>query len=116
MNMVDEMDPKVDSFGRCFQKKKGNRKVCFDCTGANGLHVRPRHGAPKVTHNYFKKLNGFQEPSFPRKIIKLTKSDTRKVSKWVRVFRANVAWAPHGAPLVPQSVLEDENKHKVLPE
>ena len=116
MKMVDEMDPTVDCFGRCFQKKKGNRKVCFDCTGAYGLHVSPRHGAPKVNQNYFHKLNGFQERSFPRKFRKLTENDTQKVSKWVRVFRANVAWAPLGAPLVPQSVLEDENGHKVLPE
>ena len=76
MKMVDEMDPKVDSFGRCFLKKKGIRKVCFDCTGAYGLHVSPRHGAPKVTQNYFVKLNGFQA-----KIRKLTKNDTQKVSK-----------------------------------
>ena len=50
-----EMDPRVDSFGNCFQNKKENRKVCFDSTGAYGLHVSPRCGAPKAPQKYTKK-------------------------------------------------------------
>ena len=37
----------------------------------------------------------------------MTKTDSRKVSKWVTLFPGNVLWAPLCAQLV-QSVLEDE--------
>ena len=116
MKTVPKMDPRVDSFGSCVQNKKENKKVRFDCTSAYGLHVSPRPGAPKATQNYPQKPDGFQEPFFLRKIREITKTDTRKVSKWVTLFRVNVPWAPLCAQLVPQSVLEDENGYKVVPE
>jgi hypothetical protein len=96
--------PKVDTFGSCFQKMKENRKVRFDCTGAYGLHMSPHRGAPRATQNYTKKQTDSRNPFFLGKIRKYTKSDTQKISKWVRVFRANVPLAPLGSPLVPQSV------------
>ena len=68
MKMVPKMDPRVDSFGNCFQKKKENQKVRFDCTGAYGLHVSSRREAPKATQNYPQKPDRFQEPCFLRKI------------------------------------------------
>ena len=64
MKMVPKMDPRVDSFGSCFQKKRENRKVRFDCTGAYGLHVSSRRGAPKATQNYTQKQDWFQKPFF----------------------------------------------------
>ena len=48
MKMVPKMDPIFDALGSCFRKKKENRKVCFDCTGAYGLHVDPPPGTPKA--------------------------------------------------------------------
>ena len=51
MKVVPKMDPIFDFVGTCFQKKKETRKVCFDCTGAYGLHVSPRPGTPKATQN-----------------------------------------------------------------
>ena len=59
-----KMDPRLDSFGSCFQKKKENRKVRFDYTGAYGLNVNPRPGTPKATQNPPMKKDGFQEPFF----------------------------------------------------
>ena len=108
MKRVPKMDPRFDSFGSCFQKKRENRKVRFDCTGAYGLHVSSRREAPEAIQSYPQKPDRFQEPFFLRKINKMTKTDPRQVSKWVSLFRANVPWAPLCAQLVPQSVLEDE--------
>ena len=102
------MDPRLVSFGSCFRKKEENRKVRFDCTGAYGLHVSPRPGTPKAKQNPPKKPDGFQDPFFLETNWKMTKTDPRKVSKWVTLFRANVPWAPLRAQLVPHSVLEDE--------
>ena len=81
MKMVPKMDPTFDSFGSCFRKKKENRKVRFDCTGAYGLHVNPRPGTPKAKQNPPKKPDGFQDPFFLEKNRKMTKTDPRKVSK-----------------------------------
>ena len=55
MKMVPKMDPILDSFGSCFEKKTENGKVRFDRTGAYGLHVSPRPGTPKAAQNYAKK-------------------------------------------------------------
>ena len=108
MKMVPKMAPRLGSFGSCFLKKKENRTVRFDYTGAYGLHVNPRPGTPKATQNPSKKLDGFQDPFFLGTIWKITKTDPRKVSKWMTLFPANVPWAPLWAQLVPHSVLEDE--------
>ena len=80
----------------------------FDCTGAYGLHVSPRLGTPKATQHYTKKQMDSMNRFFLPKIRKLTKNDTQRVSKRVSLYRANVPWAPLGAPLVPRSVFEDE--------
>ena len=86
MKMIPKMDPKGDSLGSCFQKKKGNRKVRFDCTGAYGLHVSPRCGAPKAAQKYTKKHTDSRNLFVLRKNRKFMKNDTQKVSKWVRLF------------------------------
>ena len=80
----------------------------FDCTGAYGLHVNPGPGAPEAPRNYSKKQMDSMNLLFLGKIGKLTKHDPPKASKRVRGYRANVPWAPLGAPLVPRSVFEDE--------
>ena len=95
---------KVITFGSCFQKMKENRKMRFDCTGVYGLHMSPHRGAPRATQNYTKKQTDSRNPFFLGKIRKYTKNDPQKVSKWVRVFLANVPLAPFGSALVPQSV------------
>ena len=77
-----EMDPKEDSFGSCFQKKWENRKVRFDCTGAYGLHVSPRPGAPKATQNYSKKQVDSTNLLFQGKIGKWTKNDPPRGAVW----------------------------------
>ena len=100
--------PKVDICGSCFQKMRENRKVRFDCTGAYGLHLSPHRGVPRATQNYIKKQTDSRNLFFLRKIRKYAKSDTRKVSKWVSLFLANVPWAPLWTQLVPYPVLEDE--------
>ena len=114
--MVPKIDPIVDSFRNCFQKKRENKKVRFDYTGAYELHVSSHREAPEATQNSPEKTNRFQEPFFLRKIRTITNTDSRKVSKWVTLFRANVPWAPLCAQLVRQSVLEDVNRHKVFPQ
>ena len=106
MEMVPKMNPRVDSFESCFQKKKEMQKVCFDCTGAYGLHVSPRCGSPKAAQKYTKKHTDSRKVFVQRKNGNLPKNDTRKVSKRVRVYRANVPWAPLGAPLVPQAIFQ----------
>ena len=108
MKMVTEMDPKGNFFGSRFQKKCENRKVRFDCTGAYGFHVNPRPGTPKAARNYSKKQMDSMNLLFLRKIGKLKKNDTQRVSKRVTLYPANVACAPLGAPMVPRSVFEDE--------
>ena len=45
----------------------------------------------------------------------MTKTDPRKVSKWVPLFRAKVPWAPLWAQLVPHSILEDEKLARSCP-
>jgi len=64
MKMITKMDPIFDSFGSCFRKKKENRKVRFDYTGAYGLHVNPRPGTPKAEQNPPSKTYGFQDHFF----------------------------------------------------
>ena len=86
----------------------------FDCAGAYGLHVNHRPATPTATQNPIKNLlycnvDGFQEPFFLETIWKMTKTDPRKVSKWVSLFRAKVPWAPFGRNWYPTPFSKTKN-------
>ena len=52
---------------------------------------------------------------FPTQIENITKHVPPKASKWVSLFRANVPWAPLGAPVVPRALFDDQKYSSSIP-
>ena len=73
MTTVTEMEHQGRFVRSCLQKTSGNREVRFDFTSAYGLHVSPRHGAPKEAQNYIKNILRLQEPLFPTEKRQITR-------------------------------------------
>ena len=79
--LVIEMEPEGDCLKSSFHKSSETREVRFDCTGACGLHVSPRHGAPQAARYYVTKRVDSKNLVCPRNIRNLTNNYTKKVSK-----------------------------------
>ena len=84
MKMVANMNHKGESFGSSFQKKKENRKVRFDCTGAYGLHMSPSRGAPGATQKSRKKVAPPQNLFFRHFFTDLMDFGAKMESNWLR--------------------------------
>ena len=79
--------PQSGLFWELFPEKMKKWEVRFDCTGAYGLHVSPRPGAPKATQNYSKKQVDSMNLLFRGKIGKWTKSDPPRGAVWASKCR-----------------------------
>ena len=93
--------------GAVFGKRK-KTEMCVRLHKHARIACEPSSWNAKVNAKSPQKTRRIPGPFFSRKNVEMTKTYPRKVSKWVRVFRANVPWAPLWAQLVPHSVLEDE--------
>ena len=66
------MEAKRGLIGPTFQKQCENEKVCLDCAGAYGLHVRPSLKAPEASNKSQKNTYVFQVCDLFIKITKIS--------------------------------------------